>query len=177
MIWIDLVYIVATGSWKRRLILLPVVGALFFSFIVVFVYFSGTVDRWLHLPKMLWPWSPIVGGLLVVHGGLLALLSVSCFVRARGTPVPLSPPPKLVTSGPYRFVRNPMLTGGFAVLFGLGIIFGSVTLTCIFTPLFIVINVWELKRVEEPELVRRLGKEYEEYRKRVPMFFPCFGKV
>jgi protein-S-isoprenylcysteine O-methyltransferase Ste14 len=32
--------------------------------------------------------------------------------------------------------------------------------------------VWELKAIEEPELEKRLGKDYVEYKKRVPMFFP-----
>jgi protein-S-isoprenylcysteine O-methyltransferase Ste14 len=100
------------------------------------------------------------------------VLSVSYFIKARGTPVPFSPPPRLVTGGPYRCVRNPMLTGIFIQLFGLGIICNSAALIFIFTPLFILINYWELKRVEEPELEKRLGQEYVDYKKRVPMFFP-----
>jgi protein-S-isoprenylcysteine O-methyltransferase Ste14 len=47
----------------------------------------------------------------------------------------------------------------------------------IFTPLFILINVWELKAIEEPELLKRLGQDYIEYRKRTPMFFPGFGII
>ena len=97
------------------------------------------------------------------------------FLRVKGTPVPFNPPPKLVTAGPYAFVRNPMLTGVFILLFGFGLFFGSVSVIFIFTPLFIIINVWELKAIEEPELVKRLGKEYVEYKKRTPMFFPDFG--
>jgi protein-S-isoprenylcysteine O-methyltransferase Ste14 len=69
-----------------------------------------------------------------------------------------------------------MLTGIFIQLFGLGILFGSISLLLVFAPLFIMINVWELRKVEEPELMKRLGKDYAEYRARVPMFFPCFRK-
>ncbi len=65
-----------------------------------------------------------------------------------------------------------MVTGIFMQLFGLGIAWGSISLTFIFTPLVLFINVWELKNVEEPELVKRLGQDYVEYRKQVPMFFP-----
>jgi len=36
--------------------------------------------------------------------------------------------------------------------------------------------VLELKMVEEPELEKRFGKEYLEYKKRVPMFIPWFKK-
>jgi protein-S-isoprenylcysteine O-methyltransferase Ste14 len=45
-----------------------------------------------------------------------------------------------------------------------------------FTPLFILANIWELKKIEEPELAKRLGKEYIEYKKTVPMFFPLLKK-
>ena len=48
----------------------------------------------------------------------------------------------------------------------------SFSLVFVFTPLYILFNVWELKRIEEPELVRRLGDEYIEYRARTPMFIP-----
>ena len=65
-----------------------------------------------------------------------------------------------------------MLAGVFALLFGTGILLESVSLLFIFTPLFILLNVWELKVIEEPELVKRLGRKYAEYRKRAPMFLP-----
>jgi protein-S-isoprenylcysteine O-methyltransferase Ste14 len=68
-----------------------------------------------------------------------------------------------------------MLTGVFMLLFGLGILFGSVSVIFVFTPLFILFNVWELKAIEEPELAKRLGEEYVEYKKNTPMFIPDFG--
>jgi protein-S-isoprenylcysteine O-methyltransferase Ste14 len=70
-----------------------------------------------------------------------------------------------------------MLTGVFSLLFGIGALLGSGSLLVIITPLFILINVWELKAIEEPELVKRLGQDYEEYRKKTPMFFPSLGKI
>ena len=94
------------------------------------------------------------------------------FIKVKGTPVPLNPPPKLVTTGPYAYIRNPMLTGLFILLFGLGVLLGSISLVFIFTPLFILLNVLELRTIEEPELEKRLGKEYLEYKKRVSMFIP-----
>jgi protein-S-isoprenylcysteine O-methyltransferase Ste14 len=70
-----------------------------------------------------------------------------------------------------------MLTGIFALLFGFGVFLGSASLLVVFTPLFILINVWELKLIEEPELIKRLGEDYLEYRKRTPMFFPDLGAI
>jgi len=171
--WIDLIYKVATGSWKTRLVLTPIVGASYLSLIALFIILSFVTDQYLHFPKAVYnPWSFIVGICLITLGLFLMLLSIIYFIKVKGTPVPFSPPPKLVTTGPYRFARNPMLTGIFMQLFGVGIVSGSLSLIFVFTPLFIIINVWELKKVEEPELVKRLGQEYVEYKKRVPMFFP-----
>ena len=94
------------------------------------------------------------------------------FIRAQGTPVPFNPPRELVTAGPYAWSRNPMLTGVFACLFGLGFFLHSVSIVVLWTPVFVLLNVIELKMVEEPELERRFGTSYREYKRRVPMFVP-----
>jgi protein-S-isoprenylcysteine O-methyltransferase Ste14 len=104
------------------------------------------------------------------------LWSILHFIKIKGTPVPFNPPPKLVNTGPYFYVRNPMLSGVFILMFGFGILFNSISLAFIFTPLFILFNYVELKAIEEPELEKRLGKDYLEYKKNVPMFFPRFKK-
>jgi protein-S-isoprenylcysteine O-methyltransferase Ste14 len=171
--WIDLIYKVATGNWKVRIIIASIVGILFLSLIGLFIFLSFLVDQILHLPKIFgYPWTLIIGSPVIIAGFILMFFSMFHFLKARGTPVPFSPPPKLVSDGPYQFARNPMLTGIFVQLFGLGILCNSLTLILIFTPLFIFINYWELKRVEEPELEKRLGQEYIDYKKQVPMFFP-----
>jgi protein-S-isoprenylcysteine O-methyltransferase Ste14 len=90
----------------------------------------------------------------------------------KGTPVPFNPPPTLVMTGPYQFVRNPMLMGVFLLLFGLGFAIKSLSLVVLFTPLFVLANVWELKKIEEPELVKRLGEDYVAYKQQTPMFIP-----
>lgn len=175
--WIGLIHRVATGSWKTRVVLAPIAGALYFSFIAVFILLSFVTDHYLHLPKAIYqPWSVIIGVCVITLGFFTMLISVIYFIKAKGTPVPFSPPPKLVTTGPYGFARNPMLSGIFIQLFGLGIVSGSLSLIFFFTPLFIIINVWELKKVEEPELLKRLGQEYAEYKRRAPMFFPFHVK-
>jgi len=171
--WTNLIYKVATGSWKAKLVFAPIVGVSYAGLIVALFLLSRVVDRWLSLPKAIsYPGSLAIGFFLIAFGLALYCLSVAQFLRVRGTPVPFSPPPKLVTTGLYRFTRNPMMTGLFMQLFGIGIALGSLSLVFIFTPLFITINVWELKKVEEPELERRLGDAYVKYKKEVPMFFP-----
>ncbi len=171
--WIRLIYAAATGSRKLRLLLTPVVGLSYFSFSMLFVIGAFLLDRWLQFPRI--PRSPInliVSIPLIVIGLSLAGWCVLHFLKVKGTPVPFNPPPVLVTSGPYACIRNPMLSGVFLFLFGIGFAFQSVALLLIFTPLFILFNVLELKLIEEPELALRLGQDYLNYKKKTPMFFP-----
>jgi len=170
--WINLIYTVATGSRKLRLILTPIIGLSYVLFVTMFVIVSFLIDKWMHFPQF--PPAPINIFLsipLISIGLLLIIWSQLNFFKVKGTPVPFNPPPKLVTAGPYAYVRNPMLSGIFILLFGIAFAFRSISLLFIFTPLFIIINVMEIKAVEEPELEMRLGKDYLEYKKKTPMFF------
>ncbi len=170
---IKLFYKAATSSRSVRTPLTFAGGLFFFTFVTLFVVLSLWVDKSLHFSKLL-PISlslPVSVPILAL-GLSLMLWSVLHFIKVKGTPVPFNPPPKLVTTGPYAYVRNPMLTGVFILLLGLGVLLGSISLVFIFTPLFVLLNVLELRAVEEPELEKRLGVEYLEYRKRVPMFIP-----
>lgn len=174
--WIDILYNVATGSRRVRNFFTPI-GAIFFGLLIfVFVIMALHLDRLLGLADILpGQLNSILSLPLFSLAFFLIGWSVQNFIKAKGTPVPFNPPTQLVTSGPYVYTRNPMLTGVFALLFGIGIFFGSVSLLFVFTPLFIFVNYWELKAIEEPELVKRLGQEYIEYRKMTPMFFPGFS--
>jgi protein-S-isoprenylcysteine O-methyltransferase Ste14 len=176
--WIGFIYNAATGSRKARNFFTPL-GALIYGFLIFsFVAVSLLADRLLGLgPVIPEQYRVIVSAPVFLAALVLIGWSVLNFLKAKGTPVPINPPPRLVTSGPYAYSRNPMLTGVFCLLFGFGLYFGSLSLLFVFTPLFIYINYWELKAIEEPELEIRLGEEYMEYRKRTPMFFPGFGKI
>jgi protein-S-isoprenylcysteine O-methyltransferase Ste14 len=171
--WIDTLYKVATGSRRIRNFFTPI-GALFFGVLVsFFIVMALQLDSLLGIANI-FP-GQLVRILSIPFFALALVLigwSVQNFLKAKGTPVPINPPPTLVTSGPYAHTRNPMLSGVFSLLFGFGMYFGSVSLLFFFTPLFILFNFWELKAIEEPELAKRLGQEYVEYRKRTPMFFP-----
>ena len=171
--WIDILYNVATGSRNVRNFFTPI-GAIFYGLLIfVFVVIALHVDRLIGLTNIFPKPLNIILSLPIFSLALFLIgWSVQNFLKAKGTPVPFNPPPKLVTTGPYAYTRNPMLTGVFSLLFGFGVLFGSVFLLIVFTPLFIFINFWELKSIEEPELEKRLGEEYIEYRKRTPMFFP-----
>lgn len=175
--WIKSIYKAATSSRKFRTLLTPVGFIFFFSFLTAVVLLSLLIDRLLHFPKFFGaPWNAAVYWPVIIVGASLVIWSVYHFLRVRGTPVPFNPPPRLVNSGPYAYVRNPMLTGVFIAMFGLGLALGSISLAFIMTPLLLILNYLEIKKIEEPELEMRLGQEYMEYKKRVPMFWPRVGK-
>ncbi len=174
--WIDFLYRVATGSRKVRNFLTPI-GALIYGLLIfMFVVLALLADHAIGIRGLLPdPLNVILS--VPVFGVALFLIgwSVRHFFEVKGTPVPVNPPPKLVTTGPYAYTRNPMLTGVFALMFGFGLFYGSVSLLFVLTPLFILINFWELKVIEEPEIEQRLGEPYRDYRKKTPMFFPRIG--
>jgi len=164
---------VATGPKRRRDRLMPLGFLVFGSTLAVVIVGGLYTDLWLDLPPLL-PGivGTVAGVLFLMAGGWLCGWCVVRFLKARGTPVPLNPPDELIVSGPYAWVRNPMLTGVFGALVGLGLLLHSLGLALIWTPAYALVHMAELKRVEEPELARRFGASYLEYKKRVPMFIP-----
>jgi protein-S-isoprenylcysteine O-methyltransferase Ste14 len=170
---LEIFHSVATGSQRKRELLTPV-GLLIFGFTLAAVVVLGLfTDRVLSIPEVL-PGSlgASTGVVLLVLGATLCGWCVAHFRRAEGTPVPFNPPKELVVEGPYIWMRNPMVTGVFTGLFGIGLVFHSASIVFIWTPLYILAHVIELKKVEEPELELRFGAAYTEYKRRVPMFIP-----
>jgi protein-S-isoprenylcysteine O-methyltransferase Ste14 len=113
------------------------------------------------------------GGALLIAAGLAATAgSIRLFaVRGHGTLAPWDPPRRLVVSGPYRHVRNPMISGVVLVLIGESLYFGSRQIAA-WAVAFVAINAIYMRIVEEPRLARRFGPPYEEYRRHVPRWVP-----
>ena len=147
----------------RTLIVAPV-------FVALWTYL---VPRWLggpHAfadPRPLW-WS------VTAVGAVIGLPCVWQFAwRGLGTPAPFDPPRKLVVSGPYRYVRNPMYFGMGLVLLGEALVYPHVTLamfaemaalSCFVIP-FVLLG-------EEPSLRRTFGADYVEYTRHVRRWIP-----
>ncbi|CAB1078330.1 hypothetical protein D1AOALGA4SA_6083 [Olavius algarvensis Delta 1 endosymbiont] len=169
--WINLLNKAATGTKKTRTLLTPVGVFLFGAFTALFVVAAMFVDRLLNLPRLLPEGARLPVSVPLIAAGLaVTAWSALHFLKVKGTPVPFNPPPQVVNTGPYRCARNPMLSGVFLFLFGIGFMANSASLVFFFTPLYVLINIWELKKIEEPELIKRLGVEYIEYRDNTPMF-------
>jgi protein-S-isoprenylcysteine O-methyltransferase Ste14 len=170
---INLIYKVATGTKRVRMLLTPLVGSIFFCIVLLLIFTSFFLDRFFGLSEFISkPFSIALSLPLLIAGALLWLWCAGKFFKTKGTPVPINPPPKLVIDGPYAYSRNPMMTGLFMVMAGIGIFFGSITLTVIMTPLFIFMSILEFKYIEEPELKKRFGKKYTEYKEKTPIIIP-----
>ena len=170
--WINYLFTMSTGSKKNRNLLTPIGALIFGALIFIFISAAVYTDDILNLPNLnLKNWSIIIIPLILTVGFFFVGWSVLFFLKAKGTPVPVNPPSKLVITGPYAYSRNPMLTGIFFLMFGVGFWISSFSLVLIFTPLFILTNVLELKKIEEQELEKRFGQEYIDYKKKTPMFF------
>ena len=161
------------GDPRKRWILTPLGPAIFFGFIAALIALSVWIDRLLRLPKFPSSEISLIFSLPVLVVGIGVMLwALLHFALAKGTPVPFNPPRRLVTSGPYAYVRNPMYAGAFIALIGVGFLLRSIALIFGLVPLLILIINWLLRAVEEPELEKRLGDDYLQYKHRKPRFIP-----
>ena len=118
-----------------------------------------------------WPLA-LVGAALIAAGLALVAWTVALFAReGTGTLAPWDPTSRLVVLGPYRHVRNPMISGVLAILLGEAALFASSALLVWFATVFAV-NAVYMPLVEEPALRKRFGADYDAYRANVPRWLP-----
>lgn len=99
-------------------------------------------------------WGQIVGGLIIFVGLVLLLLAGGLFKQAGTDLIPFKNVSALVTTGIYRYTRNPMYLGMAAILLGCGLTVGA-ALSLLVTPVFMVIIELRFIRPEE-EMLRGL---------------------
>ncbi|HEY7635562.1 MAG TPA: isoprenylcysteine carboxylmethyltransferase family protein [Gemmatimonadales bacterium] len=112
-------------------------------------------------------------GLVVLGVGLvLFVASLRRFAtEGRGTLAPWDPPRHLVVRGPYRYVRNPMISGVVLVLFGEALVLLSRS-QLEWALIFLGINAVYIPLIEEPLLAERFGDGYRDYCRHVPRLLP-----
>ena len=139
-------------------------------FVSLWMYF---VPRWIAGAQAFNNPRPL-GWIVVAIGAAIGLPCVWEFAwRGLGTPAPFDPPRKLVISGPYRFVRNPMYFGMGLVLIGEAIVFPNITLLMLglTAALFLFVTAFVIV-YEEPTLRRTFGTDYEAYCRAVRRWIP-----
>jgi protein-S-isoprenylcysteine O-methyltransferase Ste14 len=110
---------------------------------------------------------------LLIGAGLIVLVHsfFLFFAEGLGTPAPLFPPERLVISGLYWYVRNPMYVALLATLIGQSLVLGQLILLLYAAIVWLVTAAW-VRWYEEPALTRRFGKDYEASKSAVPAWWP-----
>ena len=116
----------------------------------------------------------LIGGSILILAGLLVIaLTISAFIRiGKGTLAPWSPTKKLVVTGIYAHVRNPMISGVLTVLLGESLAILSLSIFIWAIAFFIINNIYFLM-YEEPNLGERFGEDYRQYKSKVPRWIPA----
>jgi protein-S-isoprenylcysteine O-methyltransferase Ste14 len=113
-----------------------------------------------------------LGVVLMVAGVGLAAWCITLFASVgKGTLAPWDPTSKLVAVGPYRYTRNPMITGVATTLVGEALLTGS-RVIALWALAFITLNHVYFLLSEEPGMARRFGESYAEYKRTVPRWLP-----
>jgi protein-S-isoprenylcysteine O-methyltransferase Ste14 len=148
---------------------------------VLFVLFGGPGLVLVYLPWWITrfrlpahePWMQVALAGALIAAGLGPLFeSIVRFVRVgRGTLVPTAPTERLVVSGLYRYVRNPMYVGVLLSLAGETFLFASEGLLLLLGAAALAMHLF-VCFYEEPVLARNYPRDYPFYREHVPRWVP-----
>lgn len=156
--------------WWRHLISVLVAPATMTVFIPALVLWVVGVDA----PDLGTPAGlllTITGAVLIALGLWFLVWTVFLFDRVGEGALAIGTPIKLVLRGPYRHVRNPMMTAVFCIQLGTAAVLASPWLLGWFA-LFCTLVLIAIPTFEEPHLVGRFGADYEDYRRHVPRWIP-----
>ncbi len=109
-----------------------------------------------------------------ILGGVMILWCFWSFTfQGRGTPAPIDPPKELVTTGLYRYVRNPIYLGVLTLIIGYFLWFKTIWMLGYAVVAFLGCHLF-VTLYEEPALKRKFGAAYENYCRSVPRWIPKF---
>jgi protein-S-isoprenylcysteine O-methyltransferase Ste14 len=116
--------------------------------------------------------AQVVGCLLTAVGASVALWCIAIFALVgRGTPAPFDPPRRVVSTGPYRHVRNPMYLGAAMALCGGALFYESGALLGYATGFLLLMHAFVVV-YEEPALTAAFGDDYKAYCRQVRRWWP-----
>lgn len=162
----------ATVSWNLAKTAVEIV-VFWGVFLFVLPPWVVLVASRLGIPAFVSDTSRVLAALLFVGASALGLVSgFTMSVQGQGTPVPLDAPRRLVVTGPYAWVRNPMAIAGLAQGMAVALWHGSVAVVA-----YVIAGgvLWQLvvRPHEEADLARTFGAAFFEYKSRVPLWLPC----
>ena len=158
-------------NWRllKTIIALPGMALVFVPAIILAIANNTNFSHHFATPNRFLFWL----ALLPAGAGLgLAVWTVKLFmIFGEGTPAPWDPPQRLVIRGPYRHVRNPMITGVLFMLLAESMLFQSWPIA-VWMGVFFLGNAIYFPLIEEKDLEKRFGDAYRQYRANVPRWIP-----
>ncbi len=138
-----------------------------------YVYLAAVIGSWvlnsflLPLPIALTPQLRITGATIFILLGFTAVLCAGrLFKNTRQDPKPWKPTPEIISTGIYRFTRNPMYVGMALIQAGLGIAMSSLWVIALLPPVLATIHVTAILH-EEAYLEQEFGEAYLDYKRSV----------
>jgi len=116
-----------------------------------------------------WPSLGVRAAVAVLAAGAWLALDGAAMVsfrRAGTSMVPMNPTTALITSGPYRFTRNPMYLGMVFLYLAFAFAFGVMWALAFIPAVIVIVDRFVIAR-EEPYLERKFGQAYRDYKARV----------
>ncbi len=157
---------------------------LIFILVPVMTFLIGRwLDRLLLLPAFpSFPFNLLFGFAVFFSGLALGIKSTrTLFKKGQGLPWGdlnvQSQSSRLVTSGPYAYVRNPMTLGYSLLPCGMGLMFQSLGMAVFISLITALVSSFWSKFREERNLERRFGETYVAYKRRTPFLFPKCGSL
>lgn len=165
------------------LVLLPIYCLGLIPGACLMAWIGTRVDRWLGIPS-LGEWLPLAARLeifvlcILLGGGILVWSYTYLVLEGGGGPVPpfSANTRRLVTSGPYAYVRHPSIWGKIIGVVGLGVLFGSPTFLAIIIPLLLTWSLGSNMRNQDAEMEAAFGDEFRAWRNRTPRLVPRLGR-
>jgi protein-S-isoprenylcysteine O-methyltransferase Ste14 len=155
----------------RTIIVLPGTVLVLIPAVILGVTKDSAFSSELVFPRQMVFWAASFAAII---GLGLSIWTVTLFMKCgEGTPAPWDPPKKLVVRGPYRYVRNPMITGVLLLLFAEAMLFQSWPIA-VWMMVFFGGNAVYFPLVEEKGMEKRFGDAYREYKAHVPRWLPRF---
>jgi protein-S-isoprenylcysteine O-methyltransferase Ste14 len=140
---------------------------------LLLVFVPAQLLSWADIPRPVNIRAPQIAGIVVsTLGGILVVWCIGTFVVAgKGTPAPFDQPARLVVTGPYRYMRNPMYFGAALAIAGAALFYQSPLLLA-YASVFLLFFHFFVVLYEEPALQRAFGEEYDSYRQQVGRWGP-----
>jgi protein-S-isoprenylcysteine O-methyltransferase Ste14 len=114
----------------------------------------------------------MVGGAWLAVAAIGLLDSFGRFaLQGLGTPAPMAPPRRLVVTGLYRFVRNPMYVAVLSAIFGQGLLLGNGSVLLYGAAAWLLAHLFVVL-YEEPTLRATFGDDYIRFSAAVPRWIP-----